>query len=106
MGLFLNDTDTLPRTLRGDDKTDDSVGAPLMPKVIRRACRSGCPHFQPCPVHSKRWARPAVSSARRGYGAQHRRLRRLVLEQEPVCQSCGVRPSEIADHMVNWSIPA
>jgi 5-methylcytosine-specific restriction protein A len=76
-----------------------------MPQAPARACRSGCPHFQPCPVHNRRqWAGSAVvSSAGRGYGAQHRALRGLVLEEEPACRACRVRPSTIADHVVPLS---
>jgi 5-methylcytosine-specific restriction protein A len=72
-----------------------------MPQAPRRACRSGCPHFQPCPVHNKRqWRRPAESSTIRGYDARHRALRRQVLEEEPICRLCRLRPSLIADHVV------
>jgi 5-methylcytosine-specific restriction enzyme A len=74
-----------------------------MPLATRRACRSGCPHFQPCPVHSRRWVRSTVSSARRGYGAEHRALRRQVLDEEPICRACRVRATIIADHIVPLS---
>ena len=74
-----------------------------MPRAPRRACRSGCPNFQPCPVHGRRWARSTVSSARRGYGAEHRALRRQVLDEEPLCRVCRVRLSTISDHIVPLS---
>jgi 5-methylcytosine-specific restriction enzyme A len=72
-----------------------------MPWAPPRACRSGCPHFQPCPVHSRKpWAdRQSISRQRRGYDAKHDKLRRLVLLQEPICRLCG-RPSVICDHVV------
>jgi 5-methylcytosine-specific restriction protein A len=69
----------------------------------RRACRAGCEYFQPCPLHNRRWARSTVSSARRGYGAEHRALRRQVLDEEPLCRACRVRPSTICDHRVPLS---
>jgi 5-methylcytosine-specific restriction enzyme A len=76
-----------------------------MPQAPPRACRAGCPHFQPCPVHSRRkWAScAAVSAAGRGYGAAHRALRRQVLREEPVCRACRFRLSTIADHIVPLS---
>jgi len=75
-----------------------------MPQAIRRACRSGCPHFQPCPVHGKGWALARVaSSVARGYGAEHLRLRLQVIAEEPTCRACVVRRSTIADHIVPLS---
>jgi 5-methylcytosine-specific restriction enzyme A len=76
-----------------------------MPRAPRRACRSGCPYFQPCPVHSRRkWASSAaVSSTGRGYGAEHRALRRRVLGEEPICGACRFRLSTISDHIVPLS---
>ena len=77
-----------------------------MPRAPRRACRAGCANFQPCPLHSRmKWASSAtVSAAGRGYGAEHRALRRQVLREEPVCRACGIRPSTIADHIVPLSL--
>ncbi len=76
-----------------------------MPKAPRRACRAGCANFQPCALHSRRkWASSAtVSAAGRGYGAEHRALRRQVLREEPVCRACRFRLSTIADHIVPLS---
>jgi 5-methylcytosine-specific restriction protein A len=72
-----------------------------MPRAPRRACHAGCPNFQPCPVHSKRkWASSAtVSAAERGYGSEHRALRRQVLREEPVCRTCCSRLTTICDHI-------
>jgi 5-methylcytosine-specific restriction enzyme A len=76
-----------------------------MPRAPRRACRSGCAHMAPCPVHSRRkWASSAAfSAAERGYGAEHRALRRQVLREAPICQACRFRLSTIADHIVPLS---
>jgi 5-methylcytosine-specific restriction protein A len=76
-----------------------------MPRAPRRACRAGCPHFQPCPIHTRRqWtSSAAASSAARGYGAAHRALRRQVLREEPICQACRFRLSTTADHVVPLS---
>jgi 5-methylcytosine-specific restriction enzyme A len=67
-----------------------------------RACRSGCPHFMPCPVHGpKAWAnRRPISRQRRGYDAEHERLRRQVLREEPLCRACRIRATSVADHIV------
>jgi 5-methylcytosine-specific restriction protein A len=77
-----------------------------MPKAPPRACRSGCPHFQPCPDHSRKpWAaRRGISRQQRGYDAKHEALRRQVLREEPICRRCGFRLSVIADHIVALSL--
>jgi 5-methylcytosine-specific restriction enzyme A len=77
-----------------------------MPQAPPHACRAGCPHVQPCPIHSRKpWAtRRGVSRQERGYGAKHEALRRQVLREEPICGRCGVRPSVIADHIKALSL--
>lgn len=40
-----------------------------------------------------------VSAAQRGYGAEWQRIRLVVLGQEPRCQVCGQRATEV-DHIV------
>jgi 5-methylcytosine-specific restriction enzyme A len=77
-----------------------------MPQAPPRACRSGCPHFQPCPDHSRKpWAaRRGISRQQRGYDAKHEALRRQVLSEEPICRRCGFRPSVIGDHIVALSL--
>lgn len=44
------------------------------------------------------------SAAQRGYGAQHQKLRKLLLAQEPLCRLCKangrVREAKIADHIM------
>jgi 5-methylcytosine-specific restriction enzyme A len=77
-----------------------------MPQAPPRACRSGCPHFQPCPDHSRKpWAaRRGISRQQRGYNAKHEALRRQVLSEEPICRRCGFRPSVIGDHIVALSL--
>ncbi len=76
----------------------------LMPTAPRRPCpRPGCPNLVPpkCPVHTARpWEHGRASSAERGYGAAWRKLRELVLAEEPLCRVCGGRPSVMADHIV------
>ena len=47
------------------------------------------------------------SAAERGYGAEHRAIRKQVLIEEPLCRLCiaeGItppRPTAVADHIVN-----
>ncbi len=75
-----------------------------MPQAPPRACRAGCPHFQPCPVHGKkRWAARQGSRQQRGYDAKHEKLRVQVLREEPICRECRIRPSRISDHIVPLS---
>ena len=46
---------------------------------------------------------PALSSAKRGYGYQHRKLREETLKRFPICFHCGQRPSTERDHIVPLS---
>jgi 5-methylcytosine-specific restriction enzyme A len=77
-----------------------------MPLAPSRACRAGCPHLLPCPVHGRKpWAaRRGISRQQRGYDAKHEALRHQVLREEPICGRCGFRPSVIADHIVALSL--
>jgi len=74
-----------------------------MPTAPRRACRAGCPHVQPCPVHGRKpWATSrALSRQARGYEAKHEKLRRQVLREEPLCRLCRIRASTVADHIMS-----
>jgi 5-methylcytosine-specific restriction protein A len=40
------------------------------------------------------------SAASRGYGGRWRKLRLIVLAEEPVCRMCGREASEHVDHIV------
>jgi len=73
-----------------------------MRSAPRRACLAVCPHFVPCPVHSRKsWAdRRSISRQHRGYDAEHEKLRRKMLGQEPVCRACRRLPATVADHIV------
>ena len=72
-----------------------------MPQAPPRACRSGCPHLLPCPIHAKkRWADRQGSRQARGYGARHAQLRQQLLRERPICELCGIRPSSVADHRI------
>lgn len=55
------------------------------------------------PIHRPKRA-PArdgrPSAARRGYDSDWRKLRLVVLDEEPVCRSCGREASEHVDHIV------
>jgi 5-methylcytosine-specific restriction protein A len=54
-----------------------------------------------CRAHALRpWDHGGRSRQERGYGAEHERLRRIVLEEEPVCHYCRERPSTTVDHRV------
>lgn len=37
---------------------------------------------------------------RAAYGSAHRRIRKRLLADNPLCECCGERPSAIADHKV------
>jgi 5-methylcytosine-specific restriction enzyme A len=47
------------------------------------------------------------SAEERGYGREHRAIRKQVLVEEPLCRAClakgRVRPTTIADHIIPMS---
>lgn len=49
------------------------------------------------------WDHGGKSSAKRGYGREHRRLRAILLAQEPLCRLCKAKgrttAATIADHI-------
>lgn len=62
----------------------------------------GCRHRKPCPDHAARHepiAHRRGSASSRGYGAPWRKLRMMVLREEPLCRRCGNPASEV-DHRV------
>lgn len=50
------------------------------------------------------WNHGGKSASQRGYGAQHQRLRKILLAKEPLCRPCQakgrVTAATIADHVV------
>lgn len=61
-----------------------------------------------CDLHKRpAWANaggaPRASSAARGYDAEYRRNRALVLARDPLCTMCGGAPSTQADHILPTS---
>ena len=57
-----------------------------------------------CKAHrtqaNKQYDKQRGSSASRGYGARWRRLRKLVLNRDPMCKACSVKASTDADHII------
>lgn len=80
-----------------------------MPSLPARLCREQpCANREPCPKHPREERRDPRSSSARGYGAEHRRLRRQVLREEPWCPGFppGVHgtahvPTTVMDHIVS-----
>ena len=61
----------------------------------RRYCEAhGPPHAK-----AEAWRTTTGSSTSRGYGANWRRLRTMVLARDPVCVACERRPSRHVDHI-------
>lgn len=77
-----------------------------MPWAPKRACAvARCPHFVPCPVHSRdqvqaRQARAAAADARRpsaqqrGYSAEWFKVRARFLREHALCP-CGARATQV-----------
>lgn len=89
-----------------------------MPRAAPRPCRApGCPAVTSgryCQAHQhlevkaeearlksvrKRFDARRGSSAARGYGRRHRRLRALVLTEQPICAMCARAWSTDLDHI-------
>ena len=81
-----------------------------MPTKLPRPClEPGCPvlcHTPRCEVHWRLYKRRydaedvkrRGNSGQRGYGAHHRKWRKMVLARNPLCADCG-RPATVADHI-------
>ena len=41
----------------------------------------------------------SLTPTKRGYGERWRRMRKMVLERDPMCKVCRVKPSTQADHI-------
>lgn len=75
------------------------TGGAAMPARLPRPCsHPGCPAVVPpdrryCPDHERaersRYDRERGSAAARGYDARWRRVRRMVLAEEPLCRRCA-----------------
>lgn len=80
-----------------------------MPTRSKHPCsHAGCPVLTDaryCPAHAaaapepKSWRTTEGSASSRGYGAEWRRLRALVLARDPVCTNCQRAPSTTVDHI-------
>ena len=82
-----------------------------MPSMPKKQCvKVGCAHRVEdnkqvlCRGHraesNARYDQERGNSNSRGYGARWRRLRKLVLNRDPICKDCNVAPSTDADHIV------
>ncbi len=81
---------------------------PLRPP--KQCAKYGCPVLTNetyCAKHraeylarvSKEYERERATATQRGYGALHRKWRRIILNRDPVCKICGRAPSTEADHI-------
>ena len=80
---------------------------PISPK--RQCHKPGCPRLAAgayCDEHRQERAKATAwrdiegSASSRGYGANWRRLRGMVLARDPVCVACCRAPSVTVDHIV------
>lgn len=76
-----------------------------MPYAARRPCsKPMCPQLQPCSVHRverKPWSTTTRSRRERGYGADHERMRRELIDGIALCDYCGRNVATILDHRLN-----
>lgn len=78
----------------------------MTPTAPYRPCAApGCPTLVPkgrCERHRQQQEQRRGTPAQRGYGADHARMRKQVLAEEPTCRRCGAdgQPSDHADHIV------
>ena len=79
---------------------------------MRPCGQAGCPKLSAdgyCDDHKRkpfrsRFGNKDLSSHQRGYGADWRRLREVVLSEEPACRMCKLRAAVICDHIKNKAI--
>lgn len=71
------------------------------PTLVERG-QTRCPRCEAVHLEKKGRAydagRPAP--AERGYDERHRAWREKILKRDPVCKTCRVNPSRVADHIV------
>ena len=82
-----------------------------MPSKPKHPCNKiGCPNLTTerfCEVHAAQYQKEIDSkrgtSTQRGYGVNHRKLRKIVLSEEPLCRHCAERgkttPATDMDHI-------
>lgn len=71
-----------------------------------RVCSvQGCPTIYPssqgsrCPMHRAQADKARGTATQRGYNSKgHQAFRRAVIQRDPVCTACHIRPSNVADH--------
>jgi len=75
-------------------------------KPMKPCGHRGCPgltYSRYCDEHEKQYEREynqrRGNSTRRGYGVHHRKLRKIILSEEPICRTCKKAPSTEMDHI-------
>lgn len=69
-----------------------------MPRLARVCSEPGCSQLVPCSSHPRKtWSQGSAAS--RGYGAEHARCRRVILQAGTPCAVCQ-RPASILDHVI------
>jgi len=78
-----------------------------MPWKLKKACRyPNCRELtneRYCIQHKKQldkqYNKERGSSTQQGYGVNHRKLRKIILSEEPICRICRKAPSTEMDHI-------
>src|SRR3990167_8330133 len=79
-----------------------------MPNALLKPCRQpGCSALSErgyCTGHERQQKAHLEfgrdHSAARGYGSHWRKVRAIVVEEEPFCRTCRVRPTKFVDHII------
>lgn len=80
-----------------------------MPTRPPKPCgHPGCRRLVPggyCELHApiyrrEAWATTTESSSDRGYGSLWQRLRKVILNRDPICTVCGREPATEVDHIL------
>lgn len=79
-----------------------------MPTKPKKLCsHAGCTQLTRgayCEVHTSdgaAWKTTKGSAHARGYGTKWRRLRKYILDTEPICRVCGRKPATEVDHILS-----
>lgn len=91
-----------------DAGTNDAKDVPMPVKPLRPCSYPGCSSLTPkgyCTVHERterqRYELSRGTAARRGYDATWMRLRKLKLNNDPLCQRCTGRSISVAATLVH-----
>jgi 5-methylcytosine-specific restriction protein A len=71
-----------------------------MPRAAKSCRIASCPHIQPCPVEGHQPKAWEGSTRRSRLPPGWEKIRKRILERDPICSICGNALSTVCDHKV------